>query len=147
MFCRLLRSFVVVRCNESVINLGFNLTSDLDQSPHIESICCKLFTFLRFVLRLAKDFGLKSSFKFLYNIFVWPISNMVPLFETNILLKTFANLKRFSIGLFDLPATFAPCFFSLSGCFLSWLISLVQRRSFFCEKIQNEVFYQVILGL
>lgn len=72
-FYHLLYGFVIVGCNEFVIDLDFNLNSGFDQSRHIESICCKPFIFLGFVLRLAKDFGFKSSFNFYYYIFVWPI--------------------------------------------------------------------------
>jgi hypothetical protein len=66
-------SFEILRANESVIDLGFKLTSSLDPRPHIDMVCCKTLKILGFINRLARDFKLDSSFKLLYCTLIQPI--------------------------------------------------------------------------
>lgn len=75
MFFNCLRDSVIhyICCDKFIMDLGFKLTSNLDQSPHIESICCETFKKLEFIMRLAKDLRLKSSLKVLYITFIQPI--------------------------------------------------------------------------
>lgn len=72
MFSYLLRDFVIVLCDEFVMNLGFKLTNNLGSNSYTESICCKDFKMLEFVMRLAKDLGFESFIKILYCTFVRP---------------------------------------------------------------------------
>jgi hypothetical protein len=63
----------ILCANESVIDLGFKLTSSLNPRPHIDMVCCKALKILGFINRLARDFKLDSSFKLLYCTLVRPI--------------------------------------------------------------------------
>lgn len=49
MFSYFLRDYVIVHCDEFVMDLGFKLTINLDPSPNIEYNCYKTFKMLGFI--------------------------------------------------------------------------------------------------
>lgn len=72
-FSYYLQDFVISRCGEFVIGLDFKFSSSLDLSLCIDMICGKALKALGYIMRLAKDFRLKSVFKVFYRIIVRPI--------------------------------------------------------------------------
>jgi hypothetical protein len=128
----------ILRANESVIDLGFKLTSSLDPRPHIDMVCCKALKILGFINRLASDFKLDSSFKLLYCTLVRPILEYGVVvwspFTANDSLQLERVQRRFlrSAG-FLLGIEHPPHDYSAVAAKLG-LVSLAERRRMLCVK-------------
>uniref|UniRef100_A0A2S2PX07 RNA-directed DNA polymerase from mobile element jockey n=1 Tax=Sipha flava TaxID=143950 RepID=A0A2S2PX07_9HEMI len=64
---------IIERVFDSILDLGFKLSSNLNPSEHISMICCKSLKTLGFILRFSKDLKLSRSLKSLYCALVRPI--------------------------------------------------------------------------
>ncbi|XP_008187479.1 uncharacterized protein LOC103310571 [Acyrthosiphon pisum] len=127
-----LRDTVISRCNDFVLDLGFKFTSNLDPSLHIEMICCSALRTLGFVMRLAKDFGLKSSLRALYcsivrpileyGAVIWDPHTAVNAYQLERVQRRFFRFASYLLGIDCPPHDYAPVATNLG------LVTLAERR-------------------
>jgi hypothetical protein len=133
------------------MDLGFKFTSNLDPSLHIEMICCSALRTLGFVMRLAKDFGLKSSLTALYCTIVRPIleygaviwdpHTAVNTCQLERVQRRFFRFASYLMGIDCPPHDYTPVATNLG------LVTLAERRCYFGNKFLKDLLTGVIYTL
>ncbi|XP_022162322.1 uncharacterized protein LOC111028091 [Myzus persicae] len=143
-----LRDTVISRCNDFIMDLGFKFTSHLDPSLHIEIICCSALKTLGFVMRLAKDFGLKSSLKALYcsivrpileyGAVIWDPHTAVNACQLERVQRRFFRFASYLLGIDCPPHDYTPVATNLG------LVTLAERLCYFGNKFLKDLLTGVI---
>jgi hypothetical protein len=120
--------------------LGFKFTSNLDPSLHTEMICCSALRTLGFVMRLAKDFGLKSSLKALYEYgaVIWDPHTTVNACQLERVQRRFFRFASYLMDIDCPPHDYTPVATNLG------LVTLAERRCYFGNKFLKDLLTGVI---